>query len=667
MRAHRPAYALLIALALLLAGTDAFSQPSHSIPDSASASPPYARWAAYGGDAGGARYADLGQITPENVHRLQPAWTYHTGELGEGSPVQEKLTFEATPILFEGILIFPTAFGEVVALDPGTGEERWRSASGTDRSKRYSELAARGVAAWHDESVPAGALCAHRIFFGTIDARLLAFDAATGRSCPDFGEAGTVDLKTGFAHDPEPAYVNYQMTSPPTVVGDIVVVGSSIGDNWNVDTGRGAVRGYDVRSGRLRWTWDPFVTTDSAGQRVGARPAGVANAWAPMASDPERELVFIPTGSPSPDFYGGLRPGDNADANAVVALRASTGKRVWAFQVVHHDLWDYDVASPPALVDLVRDGETVPALVQATKMGHVFVLHRETGEPLFPVEERPVPASDVPGEAASPTQPFPVLPAPLLPERITADDAWGVTAEDSAACRAQMEGLRHEGPFTPPSLEGTLIYPGNIGGSNWGGIAVDPGRALAFVPTNRLPTVVRLLPRKGEDGQATSTDSPSTGRQTTETAEYGAQRGAPYAMERSFPLAPSRIPCTAPPWSTLTAIDLGTGEARWRTPLGTLPGLEEGPGTTWGSLVLGGPVATGGGLVFSAGKLDGHLRAFSTETGTVLWEAPLPFAGIATPMTYEHEGRQFVVIAAGGHGKLGLPTGDALVAFALPR
>lgn len=609
----------------------------------------YSGWYAYGGDAGGTRYAPLEQIDRSNVGDLEVAWTYRTGELGEGSPVAGKLTFEATPVLFEGTLYLSTAFGKVIALDPATGVERWVYDPEVDRTKRYSELTSRGVSVWLDEEAEAGAACRARLFIGTIDARLIALDAATGEPCEDFGKRGQVDLGAGFRRGGGGEYVDYQVTSPPAVINGLVVVGSSIGDNWNVNTGNGAVRAFDARTGKVVWQWSPIAQERTV--RTGA-----ANVWSIISADPERDLVFVPTSSPSPDFFGGLRPGDNRYANSVVALRASTGEVVWAFQTVHHDLWDYDIAAQPALVDVMRDGEIVPAVAQATKMGSLFVLHRETGEPLFEVEERPVPQTTVSGETTFATQPFPTRPRPLMPQGpLRPEDVWGPTEEDREACRALLEGRRNEGIFTPPSLEGTIMYPGNASGTNWGSVAYDPQRRLLILSTSRLATLVQLIPR---DELA---EEQARAERAGEAFEFGAQRGAPYAVKRLTLLSPSGTPCNPPPWGTLAAVDLDTGEVTWEVTVG------EFGGQPVGTPIFGGAAVTAGGLVFAGGTMDDTFRAFDVESGEVLWSTKLPRSAIATPMTYQAEdGKQYVVVVAGGHGKLGLPTGDYVMAFALP-
>lgn len=606
----------------------------------------YHDWYAYGGDAGGTRFSPLDQVTASNVGGLETAWAYRTGELAEGSPAADKLTFEATPIFFAGRLYLSTAFGEIIALDAATGTEEWRYDPKVRRGTSYSELVSRGVSLWVDSRAAGDTECYARILEGTIDARLIAVDAETGRPCDEFGDRGEVDLAAGY-RAPRSNPGDYQVTSPPAIAGDVVVIGSSIGDNWQADTGRGAVRGFDARSGELLWAWDPLGhDTD----RVGA-----ANAWSIISADPARDLVFVPTGSPSPDFFGGARTGDNEYANSVVALRASTGELVWSFQTVHHDLWDYDVAAQPALVTVSRDGRVVPVVAQATKMGSLFLLHRETGEPLFPVEERPVPQSDVPGEVTSATQPFPILPRSLMPQAaLRPDDAWGRNDTDRLECRELIARYDNHGVFTPPSLEGTIMYPGNGSGTNWGSVAYEPTRHWLLVSTSRFATLVRLVPREELDEEAARVEAAG------EDFEIAEQRGVPYGMMRRTLLSSSGYLCNPPPWGTLAAVDLSTGEVRWEVAVG------ERGGQTIGLPNAGGPIVTGGGLVFLAATMDNRIRAFDLETGEVLWSAELPLSGMATPMTYEVDGRQYVVIAAGGHGKMGMPTGDHVVAFALP-
>jgi quinoprotein glucose dehydrogenase len=618
-------------------------------------------WPAYGRDAGGSRYSPARQITRDNVAGLEVVWVYRTGDYLFGDHL---IKSESTPIVVDGTLYVSTPFGRVIALAPETGVERWSYDPRIDLNGDYGDFANRGVAAWLDRRAPVGATCRRRIFVAPIDARLIALDAVTGKPCDGFGTAGQVELNRDLLH--APAYRGeYEVTSPPAVAGDVVIIGSAIADNQRVDAPSGTVRAFDVRSGVLLWSWDPIPRAPGlAGYETWKPPAaertGAANAWSVMSVDTALGLVFVPVGSASPDFYGGERLGRNLYANSLVALRASDGHIVWHFQAVHHDLWDYDVPAQPTLVTLRRGGGTIPAVVQQTKMGFLYVLDRRTGAPLFPVEERAVPPSDVPGEQAWPTQPFPTAPLPLEPSTFTADSAWGPTPAGRDGCRAQLGGARAEGVFTPPSVRGTIIYPGNIGGGNWSGVAVDPVRGLLVTPINRFATLVTLVPR----------DSLAAARRAHPGVEISDQRGTAYGMMRQWPRGPSGAPCTPPPWGQLVAMNLATGAERWRVPLGAIPGLAQVPGSSaWGSINLGGAIVTAGGLVFIAATLDQRLRAFDIETGQVLWETPLPAGGHALPMTYQlsDTGRQYVVISAGGYAQLGTTLGDYLIAFALPR
>jgi quinoprotein glucose dehydrogenase len=620
----------------------------------AGADGPIADWPYYGGDAGGSRYSPLTQIDRSNVARLTLTWEYHTGDVSDGSDNRRKSEFEATPIVVDGTMYLSTAFDRVVALDPEIGREKWSFDPKIDLHAPYSEgLVSRGVTLWTDPGKAEGEACWRRIFLATIDARLFALDAATGRPCADFGAGGQIDLTRGIANIIRRG--EYEETSAPAIAGDLVIVGSSIADNDRVDSPSGQVRAFDARTGTLRWSWNPIP------ERIA--PTGAGNVWSTISVDESRGLALVPTTSPSPDYYGGKRPGDDKWADSVVALSAKTGEMIWGFQLVHHDLWDYDTAAQPVLANLRRNGAETPVVIAGNKTGYLFVLERETGRPVFPVEERPVPKSEAEGEQASLTQPFPSAPPPLVPQHLTVDDAWGPTPEDRNDCRAKMEALGPAAIFTPPSVPGIIAFPSNLGGMNWSGGAVDPERQIFVTNVNNLPIEVHLIPR--ERYQEVET----TAKQGRFRAEVSPQHGTPYGMSRQLLISPSGAPCNPPPWGSLVAVDLAQGVIRWSAPLGTTADLfPNSPRVISGTPNLGGAIVTAGGLVFVGAAMDDYLRAFDVETGAELWKGRLPAGGQATPMTYRLRpgGKQFVVIAAGGHGKLGTRLGHSLVAFALP-
>lgn len=655
-----PARATLAVVSLTLAGV--FASFVLAAPPGRQSDGDEPQWGWYGADAGGSRHSPAAQITRDNVEDLQVAWTYRSGELGTGFARAAKLAFEATPILVRGLLYLSTPTSIVIALDPATGTERWRHDPKIPRDLHYSEATSRGVSSWVDRNADPATECAHRILIGTLDARLIALDGPTGRPCRDFGNGGSVDL----ALDARPTgRGDYLVTSPPAIYRDLVIVGSAIGDNRGVELERGIVRAFDARSGVMRWSWDPIPITDAEMAQHGwtarsAKLTGGANAWSILSVDSGRGLVFVPTGSASPDFFGGERPGDNSYANSIVALRADSGHVVWHRQLVHHDVWDYDLAAQPMLIDIERDGKLIPAVVQATKTGLLFVFDRETGEPVFEIVERPVPQSDVPGESTAPTQPFPATPSLVSQAAVTPRDAWGLTFYDRGRCREKIEQYRSEGIFTPPSRRGTILSPGYAGGVNWGSLAFDTERQLVLAAVNHVPMVVTLVPRDQLEPMRDSGLYPDS--------EFARQEGTPYAMRREMLASPLGLPCSAPPWGTLAAVDLRRNAIRWQVMLGSTRDKTPWfiPPRTIGMPNMGGPMVTAGGLAFVGAATDNYLRAFDIDTGQELWKGRLPAGGQATPMSYEANGRQFVVIAAGGHGGLGTRQGDYVVAFALP-
>ena len=620
-------------------------------------------WSSYGADPGGARYSAADQINTGNVRRLRRAWTYRTGEFNPKDPATRGGSYQATPILAEGKLYVSSPFARVFAINPATGEEIWRYDSGMDATAHYAESANRGVSSWTDASAASGAACRHRIFLATLDARLIALDGETGKPCADFGAGGVIDLSKGVRLvEDDPG--DYTITSPPAIVRNLVITGSAVGDNRGVELEYGIVRAFDARTGDLVWKWDPIPRDPSDPMHAHWRAdqvakTGAANAWAPLSADPARDLVFVPTGSASPDYFGGERLGDNRYANSLVALRASTGEVVWHQQLVHHDLWDYDLSAQPTLGEIRKDGAAIPAVIQGTKMGMLFAFNRETGEPIFGIEERPVPQSDIPGEQSSPTQPFPVAPPPLVRHSaVTENDAWGITPWDKGVCRKLIRQYRSKGIYTPPSIEGTIISPGyGPGAILWGGLAFDEKRQLAVVNVNEAPNVVALIPRDELRAAARSGKHPHS--------EFARKSGTPYGMRRETLLSPFGVPCTPPPWGSLVAVDMSRGEILWSVPFGTTEGRAPFA-FKYGLPSVGGPIVTAGGVAFIGAALDGRFRAFDVETGKELWQSKLPAGGQATPMTYEIDGKQYVVIVAGGHRGGGTKPGDYVIAFALP-
>jgi quinoprotein glucose dehydrogenase len=647
---------------LIVAITFAFASSSSAMAQNPSATD----WPTYGNDPGGQRYSPLDQINKQNVAQLKVAWTYHTGDVSDGSDGRRWSAFENTPIVIDGTMYISTPFSRVIALDPVTGKEKWSYDPKIDLQSFYAEgLINRGVSSWLDPARAAHQPCRRRIYIGTIDARLISLDAASGHTCADFGVDGQINLKTTGANIQTVYNGEYAVTSPPAVIDDLVIVGSAIGDNTRAHEPSGLVRAFDARTGALRWSWypipqgasDPASKTWAPGSKSGA-----ANVWSIISTDLQNDLVYLPVSSASPDYYGGLRLGNDIYSDSLVALHAKTGQLAWHFQTTHHDLWDYDNPAMPLLCTIRKDGKEIPAVVQGTKRGSLFIFNRITGEPVYPIEERPVPQTDVAGEQTSPTQPFPMLPPLIIPVKISADDAWGVLFFDRLYCHYRMAGLRAEGIFTPPSINGSMQIPSNAGGMNWSGAAFDPRRQVLVTNTNNLVSEVHLIPRAEFKAKANSMTRGFG-------VEYTGQYGTPYGMSRVImrSIFPGLM-CNPPPWGSLTGVNLSTGQIKWSVPLGNLlHGSHIFSDHHWGSPNFGGAIVTAGGLTFIGASVDPYLRAFDTDTGRELWETELPAGGNATPMTYRGtNGKQYVVIAAGGHGGLGSKLGDSLVAFTLP-
>ncbi len=610
-------------------------------------------WPAYGATPGGTHFSRANQITPGNVGLLEVAWMHRSGDIREGNySAGEFITqssLQVTPIVVGNRLYYCSPFNQVFSLHAETGEEIWSFDPGVDHDADILTNC-RGVSYW--QSGESG-FCESRILMGTLDARLIALDASSGKPCPDFGAHGEVDVSQGLsAHRP----FDYSITSPPAILGDRVITGAQVLDNQRVDIPSGVVRAYNIRSGALEWAWNPVKPGSPERNSDGTYLNGTTNVWSIISVDVERNLVIVPTGNTSPDYYGGHRGDLDYYSSSVVALDGDTGEVRWHYQMVHHDVWDYDIPAQPTLIDLEVDGRTVPAVVQVTKMGMTWALDRDTGRPLWPVEERPVPQKGVPGESLAKTQPFPSHIPALIETPLKPEDAWGLTFWDRARCAETIARLDNEGIYTPPSMNGAINYPSNGGGSNWGSPAIDPDSGVMVVFTNRFATVTRLVPRQ------------DCGKGSKELLGQQ-QTGTPYCVETPPLLSPIGVPCTAPPWGTLDAIDIEAGKRLWSVPLGTTRDMAPFP--FWWLRGLPGfaaPMMTATGLVFSGISNEHAFRAFDVKTGAELWKADLPTAANALPMTYQvrEDGKQYVVVAAGGHWSGGSPPGDYLIAFALP-
>lgn len=581
-----------------------------------------AEWPYYGGDQGATRYSAAKQIHRGNVSKLTVAWTYRTGDALD----RPRTTIEATPIVRNGRLFLTTARLAAVALDPATGRELWRFDPFAGDASRRPRGVNRGVAYWADPANPAD----ERVFFTpSTTALLYALDAKTGRPVENFGSGGQVNLREGVGR--EITGLTYGVTTPGVVYQDLLILGSIMGEGPQ-PAAPGHIRAYDVRTGKLRWRFE----TVPVGERFGG-----ANNWGGMSLDEGRGVVYVSTGSPTFDFYGGDRPGANLYGNSMIALKAATGERVWHFQTTRHDTWDYDLPCQPILARIRPNGRWTDAVVQLTKTGLVWVFDRATGEPVFGVEERNVPASDVPGEKLSPSQPFPLKPPPFARQTVSEEDLTDITPQARAAVREEYRKLRAGRIYEPVSMQGTVVLPGFHGGALWGGGAFDPRTGMLYVPGNNVPWVMTLVKAKDK----------------------------PYEYEHTGYnrwVDPDGYPATKPPWGTLTAYDLNKGTIAWQIAAGEIPALKAKGITGTGSEIIGGAIATAGDLLFMGGTLDEKFRAYDSRSGKVLWETALPAGGYATPATYMHNGKQYVVIAAGGGGKQNTKAGDAFVAFALP-
>ena len=627
-----------------------------------------ADWPAYGRTQEGTRYSPLSQINDKNVGQLQEVWRFQTGDLKTANDPGE-ITNEVTPIKIRDTLYMCTPHQKLFALDAATGKEKWKFDPQLKYNPTFQHITCRGVS-YHETAAAAGAagdaapaMCARRIILPVNDGRLFALDAETGKPCPDFANNGELNLQSNM---PYATPGHYEPTSPPVITDKVIVVAGAVTDNYSNREPSGVIRGFDVNSGKLLWAFDPGAKDPNA------IPAdehhfvpNSPNSWAPAAYDAKLDIVYLPMGVSTPDIWGGDRtPEMERYASGLLALNASTGKLAWFYQTVHHDLWDMDVPAQPTLADITdKSGKKVPVIYVPTKTGNIFVLNRTNGELVVPAPEKPVPQGPAKGDRLSPTQPFSELT--FRPEKkLTGADMWGATIYDQLVCRVMFHSLRYEGTFTPPSEQGTLVFPGNLGMFEWGGLAVDTDREIAIANPIALPFVSKLIPRgPGNPIEPPEGDKGGSGTESGVQPQYG----VPFGVTLNPFLSPFGLPCKQPAWGYISAVDLKTNDIVWKKRIGTVRDSSPLPlPFKMGMPMLGGPVTTAGNVFFIGATADNYLRAFSVTNGEKLWEARLPAGGQATPMTYEVNGKQYVLIYAGGHGSFGTKLGDYVVAYALP-
>ncbi|MBX4908226.1 MULTISPECIES: glucose/quinate/shikimate family membrane-bound PQQ-dependent dehydrogenase [Rhizobium] len=631
--------------------------------DAAAATPalggnvPDGEWHQYGRTPFGQRYSPLDQINVENVSTLKEAWRYQTGDVKRPEDISET-TYQVTPLKVKDTLYLCTPHNWAIALDAKTGKEKWKYDANSGMNPNRQHQTCRGVTYYADPDVAAGQPCAERVYLPTSDARLIALDAADGKICTSFADQGVLHLETGMRFNPAGYYYS---TSPPVAVAGKIIVGGAVNDNYSTEEQSGVIRAFDVRTGALIWNWDsgnPDVTTPIAdGQTY---TTNSPNSWSVFSVDEALGMVYIPLGNQVPDQIG-IGRSDNVEkfSSSIVALDIASGQLRWVRQTVHHDLWDMDVPAQPALIDLTKpDGSVVPALVGPTKQGDLYVLDRRSGEPIIPVKEIPAPGGAVTGDHTSPTQPISDLT--FSPEPLKEKDMWGVSLFDQLLCRIDFHRYRYEGRYTPPSLGGTIVYPGNFGTFNWGSVAVDPERQIMFGMPTYLAFTSRLVP---------AADIPPRG-QDEKGSEQGLNRndGAPYGVFMGPFLGPMQIPCQAPPWGYVAGVDLRTGKIAYMHKNGTVHDMTPLPlPFKVGVPGIGGPMLTKGGVAFLGAAVDNYLRAYDVTNGRELWRARLPAGGQATPMTYTtDDNKQYVVMVAGGHGSVGTKPGDYVIAYTLP-
>ncbi|MDP9858060.1 glucose/quinate/shikimate family membrane-bound PQQ-dependent dehydrogenase [Agrobacterium tumefaciens] len=658
--------ALSVLASIVVAGYSMAQDPhdtAGSLPqETASATPAYGGnvpdgdWHQYGRTPYGQRYSPLTQVNVENVSQLKEAWRYQTGDVKLPDDVGET-TYQVTPLKIGNTLYICTPHNWAIAIDAATGKEKWKYDPNVGLNPDRQHQTCRGVSYYAEPNAAEGTACAQRVYLPTSDARLIALDAATGQVCTSFADQGVLHLEQGMKYNPAGYYYS---TSPPVIAAGKIIIGGAVNDNYSTQEQSGVIRAFDVNSGALVWNWDsgnPAKTEPiAAGETY---TTNSPNSWSVFSYDEGLGLVYIPLGNQVPDQLG-MGRSENVEkySSSIVALDINTGKDRWVRQTVHHDLWDMDVPAQPVLLDITKDGQTIPALVGPTKQGDIYVLDRRTGEPLLPITEEPAPGGAIPEDFTSPTQPTTALS--FKPEPLQEKDMWGVSMFDQLACRIRFHQLNYKGRYTPPSLTGSIIYPGNFGTFNWGSVAVDPERQVMFGMPTYLAFTSQLVPRA---------DIPPKG-QDEKGSEQGLNRndGAPYGVFMGPFLGPLKIPCQAPPWGYVTGADLRTGDIAYKHKNGTVYDMTPLPlPFKVGVPGIGGPMITKGGVAFLGAAVDNYLRAYDLTTGKQLWEARLPAGGQATPMTYALEGgKQYVVMVAGGHGSVGTKPGDYVIAYTLP-
>ena len=639
--------AAIAALALAASPALAQDQPGSTVSDGSQA------WYTFTGQLNAQKYATADQITPDNVSRLQTAWQVNTGDFSDGNsdkgpPASD---WSATPLFVNDTIYVSTPFYRVLALEPDTGKIKWTFDSKTElKDPTQGELKTRGVSYWQSASPVAGQACQKIVYLGTPDGHLFAIDADSGKACANFGQNGVLDINQWNTVNPK---WPLSILQPPTVYRNQLFIGWA-GKDWaEAVQPPGSVFAVDAETGKLNWKLDTIPPDLDP-------KTGTSNVWTSMSIDTQNHLLFLPVSSPSPDYYGGDRLAPMPLSTSLTAVNPDTGKVVWSYQIVHHDIWDYDTNSAPTLFDMQVNGKTVPALIQSSKLGYFYVLNRLTGQPIFPIDEKPVPASDVQGEQASPTQPEPTTPAPTVP-----DEFPGISpvADISSLgyCSRTLAGLRYDGRFTPPSLKGTLAFPATAGGVEWGGGAIDPATNTYVVNSSAVAQIYRLIPRAEYEAKIKGLDDKKRGEEG-----YFAMEGAPYGFQLQTFLNPMGMPCWKGPYGTLSSYDLNTGKLNWREPFGVVQKWGFYMPDSWGSVTIGSPVVTKSGLIFIGASMDSRVRAIDEKSGKLLWQSLVEAPAVAEPAVYTYKGKEYVVFAVGGNSILEPKVADQLIAYALP-